>query len=189
MDDLKLPDRSSPFEKREPSAEERIDALAQQPLVSTGKPPSLESVAEAKRIAGLKDLSDQELAALGKTVGVHVAFPQAPDADPDEEPPEPEGHVLVKEVADWIARGGQEYFHGSLPPDLAAIWGHPPHRVADEATARILVAAWGLDAFRTSALHRAALQEKARSVNSSDPARRKLGQTVRVRRDRLGGAS
>lgn len=89
------------------------------------------------------------------------------DADPDEEPPEPEGHRLTPKVADWIAKG-QEFFHGPLPADIAAIWSHPPHRVADEATARILVAVWGMEGFRGSALHQTALAEVARRVNSQE---------------------
>ena len=127
----------------------------------------------------LAGLSNEELAALGEEVGVHVGFPDPippptppppppRDADPDEEPPEQEGHVLSKTVADWIARnGGQEFFHGPLPPDVAAIWGHPPHRAADEATARILISTWGLDEFRSSALHKTALAEKARTANTA----------------------
>jgi len=91
-----------------------------------------------------------------------VAF----EADPDEEPPEPQGHALSREVADWMVRGGQEFFHGVLPPDIAAIWSHPPMRVGDEATARVLIAAWGMDEFRCSALHTTALAERARLARS-----------------------
>lgn len=79
----------------------------------------------------------------------------------------PEGKPLSKEVAAWINHG-QEYFHGPLPHDLAAIWGHPPARVGDEGTARILIAAWGVEGFRGSALHRSALQDAARRVNSRE---------------------
>lgn len=125
------------------SVEERIDALAAEPLLSTGKLPSPESVAEAKRIA---------------------AEAARPEADPDEEPPEPEGHKLSKEVADWL--GDKEYFHGPLPHDIAAIWSAPPFLVSDEATCRILVGAWGLDEFRGSTLHKAALQDAARRAST-----------------------
>jgi hypothetical protein len=130
----------------EPSVEEKIDALAKEPLISTGKPPSPESVAEAKRIAA-------ELQA-------HT------EADPDEEPPEPEGHRLSQVVADYL--GAREYFHGPLPHDIAAIWGHPPIRHQDEATCRILIGAWGVDEFRGSQLHQAALQDRARSANTHE---------------------
>jgi hypothetical protein len=90
-----------------------------------------------------------------------------PDADPNEEPPEPEGHPLSKEVAAWINHG-QEFFHGPLPPDIAGIWAHPPMRVSDEATARILISVWGMDEFRGSALHQAALQDRAHQANLSE---------------------
>lgn len=88
------------------------------------------------------------------------------DADPDEEPPEPEGHALGKEVADWL--GNKEYFHGALPPDIAAIWGHPPVRVEDEATARILIGVWGTEEFRGSALHQAALADRAHLLSGAE---------------------
>lgn len=94
-------------------------------------------------------------------------IPPPRDADPDEEPPEPEGHVLTQKVADWINHG-QEYFHGPLPHDIAAVWGHPPMRVGDEATCRMLIAAWGMDRFRGSALHQASLAEAARRANSQE---------------------
>lgn len=47
-----------------------------------------------------------------------------------------------------------------LPADIAAIWGHSPD---DMKTAQHLIGAWGLDRFRDSQLHKAALQE-ARSA-------------------------
>ena len=43
----------------------------------------------------------------------------------------------------------------SLPPDIAAVW----RSERDQGTARALIAAWGLDAFRTSELHKQALLE------------------------------
>jgi hypothetical protein len=87
---------------------------------------------------------------------------QPGDADPDEEPPEPEGHALTREMADFIE--GDDFFRGPLPHDIAAIWGHPPMRRGDEATARILIGAWGEETFRGSAVHQAALQSVAREA-------------------------
>jgi hypothetical protein len=88
------------------------------------------------------------------------------EADEDEEPPEPEGHALTGEMADFIS--GDDFFRGPLPHDIAAIWGHPPMRRGDEATARILIGAWGEETFRGSAVHQAALQAVARDAVTAD---------------------
>jgi hypothetical protein len=119
----------------------------------------------------MADLKPGEFDPLAES-GVRPIPPPTPppppkDADPDEEPPEPEGHPLSKEVADWINHG-QEYFHGPLPPDIAGIWAHPPMRVSDEATCRILIGVWGIEQFRGSALHQAALQDRAHQANLSE---------------------
>jgi hypothetical protein len=128
-----------------------------------------------------EELSDEELfgASAGVPNGQVDSSPAAsiehtlaaPDADPDEEPPEPEGHALTEEMASFI-KGGS-FFRGPLPFDLAAVWAHPPMRRDDEATARILIDAWGVDGFRGSALHQAALQQVARD-SAAAPSRQQF---------------
>jgi hypothetical protein len=53
------------------------------------------------------------------------------------------------------ASTADDVFLGELPPDIAEVW-----KGSDENVARGLIGAWGLDAFRASALHRVALTER-----------------------------
>jgi hypothetical protein len=101
----------------------------------------------------------------GDTPGPMGSRTSPRDADPDEEPPEPEGHPLTQKMRDFIE--GEDFYMGPIPFDIAAVWAHPPHRVGDEATCRILLATWGEDAFRASGVHQAALQAAAREAASA----------------------
>lgn len=112
--------------------------------------------------------------------------PPPVEADPDEEPPEPEGHPMSEEVKAWILQSGywkeEDFWHGHLPHDIAAIWASPPARVVDEATARILIGTWGTDGFRGSALHLSSLAERARAANSSEVTARFKAEREREKR-------
>lgn len=117
-----------------------------------------------------EEISDEEL--FGPSAGVpNGQVDSSPAAsiepagaapDDDEEPPEPDGHPLTQKVRDFI--DGDEFWTGPIPYDIAAVWAHPPMRVGDEATCRILLAAWGVETFRGSAVHQAALQAHAREA-------------------------
>ena len=110
------------------------------------------------------------------------ALPQAtPHAD-EEEPPEPAGHALTEGVRERL--GGTSFFEGLLPHDLAAIWGHPPATVDNEATARILINAWGIEEFRISRLHQGALREAARSASSREVTTRFKAEREKEKRRR-----
>ena len=69
---------------------------------------------------------------------------------------------------------GVEETEEPLPPDIEAVWGggrldglgEPAAR-----TARALIAAWGLEVFRGSALHRRAVEDASREARLA-PVRR-----------------
>jgi hypothetical protein len=137
-------------------AEDEFDPFAEEEIVSHGMTVGDQSTADAL---------DEVLGASAN--GSPAAMTSQPgDADPDEEPPVPEGHALTQKMRDFIE--GDDFYVGPLPYDIAAVWGHPPMRVGDEATCRILLGAWGEDAFRASAVHQAALQAVARDAVTAD---------------------
>ena len=54
---------------------------------------------------------------------------------------------------------GAEVVNGSLPADIASVWGSDP-------TVAFLVREWGVDRFRGSWLHRMAVLEAARATKT-----------------------
>jgi hypothetical protein len=108
------------------------------------------------------DVTAEEFAA-GQADSSPAASIEPAEADEDEEPPEPEGKVITADVKE--ALGTQDAWGGPIPYDVAAVWCHT---VAEEVTCRILLAAWGLDGFRASTLHKAALQDVARLVEKAE---------------------
>ena len=84
----------------------------------------------------------------------------------DEIPPEP--------VGERFPPGRIPLFEGELPDDIAEVWGHGRldglGQLA-ENTARTLINAWGMETFRTSAIHLAAIQSLGREA-AMDPMRK-----------------
>lgn len=92
--------------------------------------------------------------------------PGEPFTDDEEIPPEPPD-MRAKEDARaqrMIAKMREAgWYEGPLPPDIEEVWGRgvlDGSALPAENTARSLIGAWGLDAFRESALHRVALTER-----------------------------
>jgi len=60
-------------------------------------------------------------------------------------------------TSEWGRREWDRVAHVELPPDIADLWGGNDE---DLYTARALIDAWGLEAFRRSQLHRQAIEER-----------------------------
>jgi hypothetical protein len=140
---------------------DEFDPLAEDQLAALGGVTGEGGVNESSPARRSADVASSDAERMSVSTSPPAVTP--PEADPDEEPPEPEGHALTEAVE--AAAGPNPIFRGLLPPDVASIWGAPPMRAMDEATARVLIEAWGLEGFRGSSLHTSAVSERARGAN------------------------
>ena len=88
-----------------------------------------------------------------------------------------EGELVALDPFGVVGDGGEDSagveghrvaVNGGLPADVLAVWGVSEK---DIRMAEHLVGAWGLETFRGSAIHKAAVQEKERLVRRKLSAR------------------